>query len=89
MSEISGIGTPLPTEGGRSSASHYRLSNGRLKDEYYAPIQPDHFAIKPRDKVLDIGIIGAGIAGLAAASALVQSGHSVDVGWNYSRTSNA
>ena len=56
------------------------LSNGRLKDEYYAPIPPDHFAPKPGDQILDIGIIGAGIAGLAAASALVQSGHNVDVG---------
>lgn len=62
-----------------SSATGIRLSNGRLRDEYYEPLSPDHFAPKSGDQILDIGIIGAGIAGLAAAAALVQSGHNVDV----------
>ena len=57
----------------------FRLSNGRLREEYYAPIAPDRFAAKPGDQTLEIGIIGAGIAGLTAASALVQSGHRVEV----------
>ncbi|KAJ9615479.1 hypothetical protein H2200_001554 [Cladophialophora chaetospira] len=64
---------------GNESCSAERLSNGRLKDEYYKPIPPDIFAPKPGDQILDIGIVGAGIAGLAAAIALVQSGHNVEV----------
>ncbi|KAI1616999.1 2-polyprenyl-6-methoxyphenol hydroxylase [Exophiala viscosa] len=56
-----------------------RLSNGRLKSEYYEPIPPDHFLPKPGDQILDIGIIGSGIAGLAAAIGLIQSGHNVEL----------
>ena len=63
-----------------SNSSTTKLSNGRLKDEYYKPVRPDDFTPRPGDQILNIGIIGAGIAGLAAASALVQSGHNVEVG---------
>ncbi|KAK4934616.1 hypothetical protein LTR10_024166 [Elasticomyces elasticus] len=69
-----------------SSATSIRLSNGRLRDEYYEPISPDHFAPKSGDQILDIGIIGAGIAGLAAAAALVQSGHNVDLRFSSGKT---
>lgn len=62
-----------------SPTHHERLSNGRLRSEYYEPILPDHFAPKPGDEILNIGIVGAGIAGLTAASALLQSGHHVEV----------
>lgn len=56
-----------------------RLPNGRLKSEYYAPISPDRFAPKEGDQILEIGIIGAGIAGLTAAIALAHAGHNVDI----------
>lgn len=60
-----------------------RLSSGRLKSEYYEPIPPEHFLPKPGDQILDIGIIGSGIAGLAAAIGLIQSGHNVEVSPGY------
>ena len=63
-----------------SNSSTTKLSNGRLKDEYYKPVPSDNFTPRPGDQMLNVGIIGAGIAGLAAASALVQSGHNVEVG---------
>lgn len=65
-----------------NSGAATRLSNGRLKDEYYGHIPPDFFAPKSGDKVLNVGIVGAGIAGLAAAIALVQMGHNVEVRQN-------
>ena len=71
-------GTTL-LENGKKVDHSARLSNGRLKDDYLKPVPPDEFAPRPGDQVLDIGIIGAGIAGLAAAIALVQSGHNVEV----------
>jgi hypothetical protein len=63
----------------RNSSGATRLGNGRLKDEYYECIPPDFFAPRLGDKTLDVGIVGAGIAGLAAAIALVQAGHDVEV----------
>ena len=63
----------------QTSSSPTVLSNGRLKDEYYKPVPPDFFAPKTGDQILNIGVVGAGIAGLAAAIALVQSGHNVEV----------
>lgn len=54
------------------------LRNGRHADEYYKPFPPNYFAPKANHQVLDIGIVGAGIAGLTAAVALVQSGHNVE-----------
>ena len=54
------------------------LRNGRYADEYYEPISPNYFAPKPGHQALNIGIIGAGIAGLNAAVALLQSGHNVE-----------
>jgi hypothetical protein len=72
-------GTSLGEKAAPNGSSMTRLSNGRLKDEYYRPVPPDQFAPRPGDQVLDIGIVGAGIAGLAAAIALVQSGHNVEV----------
>ena len=80
MGEFSVNGTNPPNVGEPNGTSGVRLANGRLKDEYHAPIPPDTFTPRPGDQILDIGIIGAGIAGLAAAAALVQSGHNVDVG---------
>ena len=56
-----------------------RLPNGRLRDEYYKPYPSNHFAPKSSHQKLDIAIIGAGIAGLITAVALVQSGHNVEV----------
>ncbi|RVX74932.1 hypothetical protein B0A52_01209 [Exophiala mesophila] len=55
------------------------LPNGRSREQYYKPFPPNHFAPKPGDQKLDIAIIGAGIAGLLTAVALVQSGHNVEV----------
>ncbi|KAK5050468.1 hypothetical protein LTR84_003749 [Exophiala bonariae] len=55
------------------------LRNGRYAGEYYKPFPPNHFAPKPGQQSLDIAIIGAGIAGLNAAVALVQSGHNVEL----------
>lgn len=55
------------------------LTNGLSMDKYLAPIASDHFVPRTGDQVLDIGIIGAGIAGLSAAIALTQSGHNVKV----------
>jgi 2-polyprenyl-6-methoxyphenol hydroxylase-like FAD-dependent oxidoreductase len=55
------------------------LSNGRFKDEYYRPYPPNHFAPNPGEQKLDVAVIGAGIAGLMTAVALVQSGHNVEV----------
>ena len=63
----------------QKSSSSSVLTNGRLRDEYYKPVPPDFFAPKTGDQILNIGIVGAGIAGLAAAIALVQSGHNVEV----------
>ncbi|KAL3423894.1 salicylate hydroxylase [Phlyctema vagabunda] len=37
------------------------------------------FTATPEDKTLEIGIIGAGIAGLAAAAGLLRSGHQVEI----------
>lgn len=41
--------------------------------------QPVSFTHGPRERQLEIGIIGAGIAGLGAAIALGQAGHDVEV----------
>lgn len=51
----------------------YNTINGK------ATVPPGYFAPGPGDQILNIGIVGAGIAGLAAAIALVQSGHNVEV----------
>ena len=56
-----------------------KLPNGRLKDEYYAPFPREYLAPGPGHQALDIGIIGAGIAGLTCAIALAQCGHHVEV----------
>lgn len=40
---------------------------------------PDAFIPRPGDVSLDVGIVGAGIAGLSAAIALTRSGHRVEV----------
>lgn len=56
------------------------LPNGRVYDEYYRPYPPNTFAPKPGNQRLDIAIIGAGIAGLSTAVALLQAGHNVEVG---------
>ncbi|KAL1983996.1 hypothetical protein VTN96DRAFT_9681 [Rasamsonia emersonii] len=40
---------------------------------------PDAFAPGPGDVSLDVGIVGAGIAGLSAAIALTRSGHRVEI----------
>ena len=69
----------LLVEGAPSESFSTVLSNGRSKNEYYAPIPADRFAPKTGDRILQIGIIGAGIAGLSAAIALTQSGHNVEV----------
>lgn len=58
------------------------LPNGRVYGEYYKPFPPNNFAPSPGSKKLDIAIIGAGIAGLSAAVALLQSGHNVEVNPN-------
>ena len=79
MGDHSINGTSLTEKAATSNSSTTKLSNGRLKDEYYKPVPPDNFAPRPGDQILNIGIVGAGIAGLAAASALVQSGHNVEV----------
>lgn len=66
------------------------LPNGRTFGEYYAPFPPNSFAPKPGSKKLDVAIIGAGIAGLSAAVALLQSGHNVEVNSNdYTRIAKA
>jgi len=50
-------------------------------DPQYLKDPPQHiYEPKPEDKVLDIAVIGAGIAGLAAAAGLCRSGHRVQVG---------
>jgi len=54
------------------------LRDGDSKDNYYKPFPANYFAPKPGNQALDIGIVGAGIAGLTAAVALVQSGHNVE-----------
>ncbi|KAI9691331.1 MAG: hypothetical protein M1820_009752 [Bogoriella megaspora] len=48
------------------------------ENAYAGPIQADAFVPGPDDQRLKIGIIGAGIAGLAAAVALRHSGHKVE-----------
>lgn len=67
---------PLPVASGASR----QLQNGHYADEYYKAFPPNYFAPKPGHQALEIGIVGAGIAGLAAAVALVQSGHNVEAG---------
>ncbi len=79
MGEYSNNAMPHTEQTIPSSPRTIRLSNGRLKDEYYRPLPADYFAPKHGDQILEIGIVGAGIAGLTAASALVQSGHNVEV----------
>ena len=70
----------VPPNGTVSDADPFKkLPNGRLRDEYYRPYPPNSFAPKPGHQELDIAIIGAGIAGLLTAVALVQSGHHVEV----------
>lgn len=46
---------------------------------FAGPIPADAFRPGPDDKSLEVGIIGAGIAGLGAAVALRYSGHKVEV----------
>ena len=73
-------GIPTATNNTLSDADPFRrLPNGRLRDEYYRPYPPNNFAPKPGHQKLDIAVIGAGIAGLLTAVALVQSGHNVEV----------
>lgn len=55
------------------------FSIGRHSGDYYKPFPPNYFAPKLGSQTLNIGIVGAGIAGLTAAVALVQSGHNVEV----------
>ena len=81
MGDITPAGVEVFLEGVKPPAtSTSRLANGRSVDEYFAPIASDHFVPRAGDQILDIGIIGAGIAGLSAAIALTQSGHNVKVG---------
>ncbi|KAH8803320.1 putative salicylate hydroxylase [Xylogone sp. PMI_703] len=47
--------------------------------EYYTDVDPHIFEPSPTDMILNIAIVGAGIAGLAAATALVRSGHHVEI----------
>jgi NADPH-dependent glutamate synthase beta subunit-like oxidoreductase len=72
----------LEKDASASSASGHKtriLPIGRSAKEYYEPFPPNHFAPKAGHQKLDIAIIGAGIAGLTAAVALLQSGHNVEV----------
>ena len=52
---------------------------GRTDPEYFRDLPQHIFTPKENDKALEIGIIGAGIAGLAAAAGLCRSGHRVEV----------
>ena len=65
-----------------------KLANNRFRDEYYRPFPPDFFAPKPGNQRFEVAIIGAGIAGLTAAIALLQSGHNVEVSNNEVPRSN-
>ena len=47
---------------------------------FIGPTPVDAFKPGSVDKSLEVGIVGAGIAGLAAAVALRHSGHTVEVG---------
>ena len=72
----------LEKDASASSASGHTnrlLPNGRTAGEYYEPFPPNHFAPKAGHQKLDIAIIGAGVAGLISAVALLQSGHNVEV----------
>lgn len=69
---------PSASENGRGR----KLVNGRLAEEYYEPFPPNHFAPGANHQKLQVGIVGAGIAGLTAAVALLQSGHDVEVRWS-------
>jgi len=51
---------------------------GRTDPEYCRDLPQHIFTPNEDDKALEIGIIGAGIAGLAAAAGLCRSGHGVE-----------
>jgi NADPH-dependent 2,4-dienoyl-CoA reductase/sulfur reductase-like enzyme len=48
--------------------------------DYFKDVPAHVFEPEATDKPLDIAIIGAGIAGLAAAAGLSRCGHNVEVG---------
>jgi 2-polyprenyl-6-methoxyphenol hydroxylase-like FAD-dependent oxidoreductase len=50
-----------------------------MDPEYLEDPPAGIFAPVEMDKALDIAIVGAGIAGLAAAAGLLRSGHRVEV----------
>ena len=61
------------------TAKNIYLNESDGASEYFQDVPPNSFAPGADHKTLDIAIIGAGIAGLAAAIALGQSGHNVEV----------
>ncbi len=52
--------------------------NETMADDYFKDVPAHIFEPVGSDKILEIAIIGAGIAGLAAAAGLLQSGHDVE-----------
>ena len=71
--------SPAITPAANGDGVPRKLPNGHHEENYYKPFPPNHFAPKDGDQKLDIGIVGAGIAGLTAAVALLQCGHNVEV----------